>query len=75
MFIVGRVTAGYRIKEVSERSGFSAPTLRYYEEIGILPEPKRTPAGYRSYDDSTLARLSFIARASSSGARWRRSPT
>jgi DNA-binding transcriptional MerR regulator len=64
---VGGVPAGYKIKEVSERSGFSAPTLRYYEEIGILPEPARTASGYRTYDDSTLARLAFIARAKQLG--------
>jgi MerR family copper efflux transcriptional regulator len=56
-----------RIKEVAERSGFSAPTLRYYEEIGLLPEPARTPAGYRSYDEATVERLAFIARAKQLG--------
>jgi MerR family copper efflux transcriptional regulator len=56
-----------RIKEVAERSGFSAPTLRYYEEIGLLPEPSRTPAGYRTYDGATLERLAFIARAKQLG--------
>jgi MerR family transcriptional regulator, copper efflux regulator len=56
-----------RIKEVAERSGFSAPTLRYYEEIGLLPEPARTAAGYRTYDESTVERLAFIARAKQLG--------
>jgi DNA-binding transcriptional MerR regulator len=58
-----------RIKEVAERSGFSPPTLRYYEEIGLLPEPARTPAGYRTYDEATLTRLAFIARAKQLGCR------
>ena len=57
------VTNGYQIKDAAERSGFSPATLRYYEEIGLLPEPSRTPAGYRVYDDHTLDRLAFIARA------------
>ena len=61
------VTTGYQIKEVAERSGFSAPTLRYYEEIGILPEPARTSSGYRNYDDATFDRLAFIARAKQLG--------
>jgi DNA-binding transcriptional MerR regulator len=52
---------------VAERSGFSAATLRYYEEVGLLPAPARTPAGYRVYDDRTLARLAFIARAKQLG--------
>lgn len=55
------------IKEVSRRSGVSAPTLRYYEEIGLLPETTRTPAGYRTYDESTFARLAFIMRAKDLG--------
>ena len=34
-----------RISEVSERTGFSGPTLRYYEQIGLLPAPDRTAGG------------------------------
>jgi MerR family transcriptional regulator, copper efflux regulator len=56
-----------RIKEVAERSGFSAPTLRYYEEIGLLPEAVRTPSGYRTYDERTVERLAFIARSKQLG--------
>jgi DNA-binding transcriptional MerR regulator len=56
-----------KIKDVADRSGFSAPTLRYYEEIGLLPEPRRTPSGYRTYDERTLERLAFIARAKQLG--------
>ncbi len=55
------------IKDVACRSGFSAATLRYYEEIGLLPEATRTPAGYRLYDDRTLERLAFISRAKQLG--------
>jgi MerR family transcriptional regulator, copper efflux regulator len=61
------VKTGYTIKDVVVRSGFSAPTLRYYEEIGLLPESARTRAGYRLYDDQTLDRLAFIARAKQLG--------
>jgi MerR family transcriptional regulator, copper efflux regulator len=61
------MTAGYKIKDVVDRSGFTAATLRYYEEIGLLPESDRTPAGYRLYDDQTLERLAFIARAKQLG--------
>lgn len=60
-------TTGYRIKDVAERSGFSAATLRYYEDIGLLPAAERTPSGYRSYGDATLDRLAFIARAKQLG--------
>ena len=61
------VSTGYKIKDVADRSGFTAATLRYYEEIGLLPEATRTPAGYRLYDDHTLDRLAFIARAKQLG--------
>jgi MerR family copper efflux transcriptional regulator len=61
------VTNEYRIKDVADRTGFSASTLRFYEEIGLLPESVRTQAGYRLYDDHTLDRLAFIARAKQLG--------
>lgn len=53
----------YRISEVAERTGFSPPTIRYYEEIGLVPAPPRLQSGYRVYDDRSLDRLSFISRA------------
>jgi MerR family copper efflux transcriptional regulator len=52
-----------RIAEVSERSGFSPATLRYYEQLDLLPAPTRTASGYRAYDESVLARLAYIGRA------------
>jgi DNA-binding transcriptional MerR regulator len=56
-----------RIAEVAERSGFSPPTLRYYESIGLLPPAERAVNGYRVYDDRTLDRLAVIARAKQLG--------
>lgn len=61
------MTIGLKIKEVADASGFTAATLRYYEQIGLLPEASRTPAGYRMYDQRTLDRLAFIARAKQLG--------
>ena len=61
------MSTGLKIKEVADASGFSAATLRYYEQIGLLPEAARTPAGYRVYDQRTLDRLAFIARAKQLG--------
>lgn len=60
-------STAYQIKDVAARSGFSAATLRYYEEIGLLPEPDRTDAGYRVYNPAVLDRLAFIARAKQLG--------
>jgi MerR family copper efflux transcriptional regulator len=61
------VSTKYKIKDVVSRTGFTAPTLRYYEEIGLLPRVERTDRGYRIYDDRTLQRLAFIARAKQLG--------
>src|SRR4051794_38061699 len=57
----------YTIGQIAERSGFPATALRYYEGIGLVPPAGRTGAGYRLYDDTTLARLAFIARAKQLG--------
>lgn len=57
----------YSIGETAERSGFSASALRYYEDIGLVPPPSRSDAGYRVYDDRSLARLAFISRAKQLG--------
>ncbi|HUP85294.1 MAG TPA: MerR family transcriptional regulator [Acidimicrobiales bacterium] len=53
----------YTIGEVAGRSGFTASALRYYEGIGLVSPPRRTDAGYRLYDDDSLARLAFVSRA------------
>ncbi len=57
----------YTIGEVADRSGFSASALRYYEGIGLVAPASRTEAGYRLYDEHTLARLAFITRAKQLG--------
>jgi len=62
-----RIVSSYTIGETAQRSGFSASALRYYEGIGLVPPSTRTESGYRLYDDGTLARLSFIARAKQLG--------
>ena len=61
------MAATLKIAEVARRSGFNASTLRYYEDVGLVPPVARTPAGYRVYDEGSLARLAFIARAKQLG--------
>jgi DNA-binding transcriptional MerR regulator len=61
------MTTTLLIKEVAQRSGFTAATLRYYEDIGLLPQAVRSTAGYRQYDERVLDRLAFIARAKQLG--------
>ena len=51
------------IGELGERVGVNPKTIRYYEQIGLLPEPTRLPSGYRSYADDDVARLVFIKTA------------
>ena len=49
-----------KISEVSEQSGLSVDTLRYYEKIGLLPPVNRTDSGIRNFDELDLRRVNFI---------------
>jgi Cu(I)-responsive transcriptional regulator len=55
------------IGTAAARSGVPAKTIRYYEEIGLMPKPGRTAAGYRAYTDADVEVLRFIQRARSLG--------
>ncbi len=50
----------YRIKEVSRLTGVSAHAIRFYENMGILPEADRSENGYRNYSEVDVARLRFL---------------
>jgi DNA-binding transcriptional MerR regulator len=54
---------GVPIGIASSRSGVKVPTIRYYEEIGLLPAPPRTGSNRRHYNAGDLRRLAFIRRA------------
>ncbi|MEX1344754.1 MAG: heavy metal-responsive transcriptional regulator, partial [Candidatus Limnocylindrales bacterium] len=56
-----------RIGEVARSSGLSPTTIRYYEDIGLVPEPARAPNGYRDYEPDAIERLRFISDAQNSG--------
>jgi MerR family transcriptional regulator, redox-sensitive transcriptional activator SoxR len=58
--------AGLTIGEVSRRAGVAATTLRYYEQIGLIPAPARL-GGQRRYDGSVLTRLEVIRLCKSAG--------
>jgi len=49
--------------KLAKSTGCNSETIRYYETTGLLPEPPRTKAGHRVYDDQHVRRLSFILRA------------
>lgn len=55
------------IGTIAERSGLSAPTIRYYESIGLLTRPARSTTGYRRYAETTVEELRFIRKAQSLG--------
>lgn len=55
---------GYlKIGKLAQRTDTSAETLRYYEAEGLLPEPRRSDAGYRLYTEPDVGRVHFIRRA------------
>jgi len=51
------------IGQVADRAGVSVDTIRYYERVGLLPKPPRTPAGYRTYSPAVLNRLALVKNA------------
>jgi DNA-binding transcriptional MerR regulator len=54
---------GVPIGEAARRSGVKAPTIRYYEQIGLLAAPPRSESNRRHYDTADLRRLAFIRHA------------
>lgn len=51
------------IGQISDQTGVSIETIRYYEKEGMLPNPPRTAGGHRVYDGTLRDRLSFIKRS------------
>jgi DNA-binding transcriptional MerR regulator len=58
---------GLLIGEVSKRTGFPPPTIRYYEEVGLLKKPPRAQSGYRAYSSKTVDELLFVKKAQGLG--------
>jgi DNA-binding transcriptional MerR regulator len=56
-----------RIGELADAAGVNTKTVRYYESIDLMPEPDRTPAGYRNYSPDAFERLRFIRDSQSTG--------
>ncbi|MER8830084.1 helix-turn-helix domain-containing protein [Mesorhizobium sp. M0938] len=53
----------FSIGELARRTEVKVPTIRYYEQIGLLPPPPRTEGQQRRYDKNAAARLGFIKHA------------
>ena len=64
-----------RIGELADQAGVTAKTVRYYESIGLLPDPGRTASGYREYSADALERLRFIRDAQAAGLSLKDSRT
>ena len=60
---MGALTLGALARE----AGVNPETIRYYERRGLLPEPPRTPAGYRQYGEGDAERVALILRAKDLG--------
>lgn len=56
-----------RIGELGDKVGVSPKTIRYYEEIGLIPPPGRDTSGYRAYGREAETRIRFIKAAQSIG--------
>jgi DNA-binding transcriptional MerR regulator len=55
------------IGHVASKTGLTRDTIRYYDRLGLLAKPRRTPAGYRLYGESVLNRLTLIRNAQQFG--------
>ncbi len=55
------------VGQVAKAAGMAAKTIRYYEQVGVLPLPSRTAAGYRQYGEQAVQQLRFIRRARALG--------
>ena len=55
------------IQELAQITGVPAKTIRYYESIGLMPDPQRAENNYRQYTPAAIERLGFIVSARSLG--------
>jgi MerR family mercuric resistance operon transcriptional regulator len=56
-------SGGLSIGRLAQRTGVHLETIRYYERIGLMSEPRRTAGGHRVYDREHTKRLAFIRRS------------
>lgn len=57
------MNAGLTIGELARELGLNPKTIRYYEQVGLLPSPRRSESGYRLYTRDERERLQLIKRA------------
>lgn len=61
------MSEGLFIKEIAEKLDMNPKTIRFYEEIGVIPKAERNASNYRIYSQEDLKRLSFIKKARTLG--------
>ena len=61
------MNAQLQIGELAQALGLNPKTIRYYEEIGLLPLPQRSASGYRLYSSHDAEQLRFILKAKAIG--------
>jgi MerR family mercuric resistance operon transcriptional regulator len=52
----------YRISQLAKVCNINKETIRYYERLGLIPEPTRSDSGYRMYPEDMVQRIGFIKR-------------
>lgn len=52
-----------QINQLAHLTGVSPKTIRYYESVGVLPAPRRSPNGYRNYEEGDVERLKLVVGA------------
>ena len=55
--------SGLTIGELADQLQLNPKTIRYYEEVGLLPQPRRSLSGYRLYSTDDIERLRLVKRA------------
>ena len=58
-----KIVREFTIGQLSKLTDVNIETIRYYEKIGIIPNPPRNSSGYRIYSTPHLERLSFVRRS------------
>ena len=66
---IDQVTGSLSVGQLASRAGVRPDTIRYYERVGLLPEPDRTDGDHRRYGAADLDRLLFIRGAQRLGLR------
>lgn len=65
--VKGVILNNMRIGKLAHNTGTTTKTIRYYEQIGVLPEPDRDTNNYRDYAEEAVDRLNFIRDAQATG--------